>query len=75
MLSQGCEEEQTHACRLLAILGQATPTHGKFKDLKASRPSWLPRTALYVHAPLDARCPHMLEVQLYSLAHAFICHI
>ncbi len=30
----GVEEEQTHACRLLAILAQAVPTHGRFKELQ-----------------------------------------
>lgn len=31
------EEEQTHACRLLAILAQAVPTHGRFKELQVRR--------------------------------------
>ncbi|KAG2497524.1 hypothetical protein HYH03_004672 [Edaphochlamys debaryana] len=32
LLRRGCEDEQTHACRLLAILAQALPTHGTFKE-------------------------------------------
>ncbi|GIL90575.1 hypothetical protein Vretimale_17484 [Volvox reticuliferus] len=31
LVQRGCEEEQTHACRLLAILAQAVPTHGRIK--------------------------------------------
>ncbi|KAG2431334.1 hypothetical protein HYH02_013324 [Chlamydomonas schloesseri] len=33
LVRRGSEEEQTHACRLLAILAQAVPTHGRFKEL------------------------------------------
>ncbi|GLC39927.1 hypothetical protein PLESTB_001820700 [Pleodorina starrii] len=33
LVRRGCEEEQTHACRLLAILAQAVPTHGRMKAL------------------------------------------
>lgn len=32
LVTGGCEEEQTHACRLLAILAQAVPTHGLFRE-------------------------------------------
>lgn len=32
LLTGGCEEEQTHACRLMAILAQAVPTHGLFRE-------------------------------------------
>ncbi|GLI68495.1 hypothetical protein VaNZ11_012937 [Volvox africanus] len=31
LVQRGCDEEQTHACRLLAILAQAVPTHGRIK--------------------------------------------
>ncbi|KXZ46012.1 hypothetical protein GPECTOR_48g444 [Gonium pectorale] len=33
LVSTGCEEEAVHGCRLMAILAQATPTHGRFGEL------------------------------------------
>lgn len=39
MLRYGSEEEQTHACRLLAILAQATPTHGILQEQQV-RGTW-----------------------------------